>query len=100
MLPTHRLLAKAFHRVPPLSQATSTSIPAARRLSTSLRTRKWEGSKAEDHVLNEPDTHNVQHDAHKDGQKERAKGDESRGTSGQAGDSNAKAREEFPEAPE
>lgn len=94
MLPNTRLLARAFHRIP------QTTSPTTRRLSTSQPLRKWEGSKPEDHVTNEPDTHNVRHDAHGEGQEERRKGDGSRGTSEKAGDANKKAKEEFPEAPE
>lgn len=42
----------------------------------------------------------MRYDAHREGQKERQKGDGSRGTSEKAGESTKKAKEEFPEAPE
>ncbi|KUJ18401.1 uncharacterized protein LY89DRAFT_47483 [Mollisia scopiformis] len=92
MLPQTRHLARlAFPRRVP-----STTRP----LSTTSLSAKWEGSKPSDHITNENDSHNVRHDAHKEGQQERQKGDGSRGTSEQAGDANKKAKEEFPEAPD
>jgi hypothetical protein len=61
---------------------------------------KWEGRKAEENTVRETDTNNIQQDASREGKKERAEGEGSRGTSEQAGDSNKKAKEEFPEAPD
>jgi hypothetical protein len=53
---------------------------------------KWEGRKAEENTMRETDTKNMQQDASREG-KERSKGEGSRGTSEQAGDSNKKALE-------
>lgn len=95
LLPNHRLLAKAFRRA-----------PAARALSTSTRNGKWEGRQPEEHVTNEGDRHNnSQHDASREGKRDRAGGDAgtasgSRGATEKSGNSNEKARDEFPEAPE
>jgi len=88
MLPNHRLLARAFHR------------PATRKFSTSTVGRKGEGGKEKDHVTDETDSHNVQHDADREGKKERATGEGSRGATEGSGGSNQKAKEEFPEAPD
>lgn len=84
-LPSHRLLARAFHR---------------RGLSTSSTVR----SKAEDHVTREKDHHNVQHDAAREGKKERASGEGSSASSERAGrkkgeDLNRKAEKDHKEAP-
>ncbi|KAF8858944.1 hypothetical protein BDZ45DRAFT_725700 [Acephala macrosclerotiorum] len=117
ILPNIRLMARAFHRVPPSPSPSSTQLSntAIRRLSTSSPAQKWEGSKLEDHITNEKDSHNVRYDAHREGQEERSRGDRSRGdrsrgdrsrgdrsrgTSEKAGEANKKAKEEFPEAPD
>jgi hypothetical protein len=42
----------------------------------------------------------VQHDASKEGKQERAKGQGSRGTTETSGNSNKRAKDEFPEAPD
>jgi hypothetical protein len=104
MLPNHRLLTRAFHRVPvPISKATS-NAPTARRLSNSSINQKWEGSKAKDHTARETDSHNVVQDATRDGKAERAKGEGSSGTSEKAGvkgeaNLNKKAERDYKEAP-
>jgi hypothetical protein len=100
MLPNARLMARAFHRVPPTITNTSSATTAVRRLSSSSANRKWEGRQPEENTTREKDKHNVQHDASREGKQERAKGEGSRGTSEQSGDSNKKAKEEFPEAPD
>lgn len=72
-------------------------------MSTTSPVKKWEGSESKEHITNENDKHNVQHDAAKEGKQERAgegKGVGSRGTTGKAGNSNEKAKKDFPEAPE
>lgn len=92
-------MARAFHRVPP-KVSTSSTITTARRLSVSSAHRKWEGRQPEENTAREKDKQNVQHDASREGKQERAKGEGSRGTSEQAGESNRKAKEEFPEAPD
>ncbi|KAL2073418.1 hypothetical protein VTL71DRAFT_10742 [Oculimacula yallundae] len=99
MLPNTRLLARAFHRVPPTTTTTSTTT---RKLSTSPSLRKWEGRQPEESPVREKDSHNVQHDAIKEGKAERAKGKESdnRGASQQGEGSVERAKEEFPEAPD
>jgi len=94
-------MARAFHRVPPkVTTATSSTTNTARRLSISSTKKKWEGRQPEENTTREKDSHNVQHDASKEGKQERAKGDGSRGTSEASGESNKKAKEEFPEAPD
>jgi len=95
-------MARAFHRVPPQVNSSSTPSTASsiRRLSTSSSNQKWEGSKPKDHITNENDKHNVHYDANNEGKTERSKGEGSRGTSEKAGDANKKAKEEFPEAPD
>lgn len=94
MLPNIRLMARAFHWVPPV---TSSSRP----LSTTTSQQKWEGRKAEENTVREKDSHNVQHDAVKEGKEERAKGKESDSRGASEGDegSRARAKSEFPEAP-
>jgi hypothetical protein len=92
MLPNHRLLARAFHRLPS-SPAISTS--SSRRFSASATDRKWEGRKAEEHPTREKDKNNVQIDAVKEGKTERAKGEGSRGTTEGSGGSNKKAKGKF-----
>lgn len=42
----------------------------------------------------------MRYDAGKEGREERSKGEGSRGTSEKSGNSNEKAKEEFPEAPD
>ena len=54
----------------------------------------------EENTTREKDTYNLQHDANQEGKQERVKGDRSRGTSEASGESNTRAREEFPEAPD
>jgi len=94
-------MGRAFHRVPPtVITVTSTSMSTARHLSVSSIKQKWEGRQPEENPTREKDSHNVQHDASKEGKQERAKGEGSRGTSEAAGDSNKKAKQEFPEAPD
>jgi hypothetical protein len=51
-------------------------------------------------VTRERDTNNVQHGASREGKQERAKGEGSRGTTEASGESNRRAKEEFPEAPD
>lgn len=100
MLPNARLLMRAFHRVPPYSHAAP-----IRRYSPSSTNLKWEGRPAEENPSREPDTHNAQQDAVRDGKAERASGKgESSATSEKAGgaghkDLNKKAKEDHPEAP-
>jgi len=100
MLPNGRLIARVFHHVP-VNAATRTSI-SVRGLSTSASQQAWEGRKPEEQPAREADKHNVQHDASREGKKERAAppGEGSRGTQEGAGKSNEKAKEEFPEAPD
>ncbi|PVH74180.1 hypothetical protein DL98DRAFT_519487, partial [Cadophora sp. DSE1049] len=110
MLPNIRLMARAFHRVPPAITTTSSSpspstASTVRRLSTTSPSQKWEGRQPEEHATREKDSHNVQHDAVKEGKAERAdaaKGEEegkSRGTSQKDGGSAERAKRDFPEAP-
>jgi hypothetical protein len=75
----------------------------ARPLSTSSARAKWEGTRPQDSTTNEPDTHNVQHDASRGGKQERAAGQGSSGTSEKPGgagkeDLNKKAEKDHPEA--
>merc|ERR1712093_366661 len=96
-LPSIRLMARAFHRVPPsitTSQSTASTTTTIRQLSATSRTQKWEGSRPEDHTTREKDSHNVEHDAVKEG-----KG-KSRGASEGDGGSGQRAKKEFPEAPD
>merc|ERR1712093_653873 len=107
-LPSIRLMARAFHRVPPsitTSQSTASTTTTIRQLSATSRTQKWEGSQPEDHTTREKDSHNVEHDAVKEGKAERAgatkEGEvKSRGTSEGDGGSGQRAKKEFPEAPD
>lgn len=90
---------------PPLHPADyQHSVPAApaRTLTTSSRLLKWEGRQPEENTVREGDKHNVQHDASREGKAERAKPGEnaSRGTSERAGESQEKAKKEYPEAPD
>ncbi|KAH7407516.1 hypothetical protein BKA64DRAFT_705925 [Cadophora sp. MPI-SDFR-AT-0126] len=106
-LPNTRLMARAFHRVPPAittSKSTSSTSTQIRKLSTTSPSRKWEGSQPEEHATREKDSHNVQHDAVKSGKAERAgavkEGEgKSRGASQKDGGSGERAKREFPEAP-
>ncbi len=50
--------------------------------------------------MREADTHSVQQDVTRGGKQERSKGEGSRGATEKAGESNRKAKEEFPEAPD
>lgn len=112
MLPSHRLLARAFHRVPATSskEISNINFPShkalnARRLSNSSIQQKWEGSKAEEHATRETDKYNVQQDATKEGKAERASGEGSSATSEKAGmkgeqDLNKKAEKDHEEAPQ
>merc|ERR1712230_340569 len=96
-LPSIRLMARAFHRVPPsitTSQSTASTTTTIRQLSATSRTQKWEGSQPEDHTTREKDSHNVEHDAAKEGE------GKSRGTSEGDGGSGQRAKKEFPEAPD
>ncbi|KAK0107351.1 hypothetical protein ONS95_004044 [Cadophora gregata] len=98
MLPNIRLMARAFQRVSPVT-TTSTS----RQLSNTPSAQKWEGRQPEENATRQKDSHNVQHEAVKEGKAERAgvKGEEgkSRGTSQEDGGSGERAKKEFPEAP-
>jgi len=99
MLPNTRLLARAFHRIAP--------VTGERALSTSAVTRKWEGRQPEEHATRTNDGHNVQTDAVEGGKQERAKGEGSqassekdvRGRPGMDETSNEKAKKDHPEAP-
>jgi hypothetical protein len=94
MLPNAKLMARAFHRVAPVT------TNAVRSLSTTLPSKKWEGRKADEHVAREPDSHNVQVDAVKEGKQERASGEGSAAASEKDVDQkNKKAKEDHPEAP-
>ena len=99
MLPNHRLLARAFHRVPSNVTSTSTSVKQARRFSLSAAQKKWEGRKAEENTSREKDSHNVQHDAVKEGKSERASGEGSVGSTEKGGEANKKAEKDHKEAP-
>lgn len=104
MLPNHRLLARAFHRVPVTISKTTSNASTVRRLSNSSINQKWEGSKGEDHIVRETDSHNVQQDAARSGKAERALGEASSGTSEKAGmkreeNLNEKAKRDHKEAP-
>lgn len=92
-LPNHRLLARAFHRVNPTSQARNLSTTPSLSIKNDEKTNV---------ILNSKDTHNVQKDASESGLKERAKGEQSGSSAINERDeknSNAKAKEEHPEAP-
>lgn len=109
MLPNHRLLALAFHRVPSrlASSATSSSTTTTlhQSFSSSSRAEKWEGSKPSNHATNSGnDPPNVQHKAAQEGQKERAQAtgtarEGSAATSRKGGEENAQAKRDHPEAP-
>ncbi|KAG9236229.1 hypothetical protein BJ875DRAFT_457131 [Amylocarpus encephaloides] len=109
MPPKHRLLGLALRssRAAPPSPTPRSHLPQshttqANSLSTTSRKGRWDGRPASEHAAREGDTHNLQHDAVKGGKAERAKGEGSgeRATSERDGGSAAKAREEFPEAPD
>jgi hypothetical protein len=102
MLPNPRLLARAFHRVS--VQVSTQTGNRASRLSTSSAKAKWEGSKPEDNVARETDSHNIQQDATRSGKAERASGQGSSATTESASsagseDLNKKAEKDHAEAP-
>ncbi|KAH6683037.1 hypothetical protein B0J14DRAFT_466895 [Halenospora varia] len=90
-LPNHRLVC--------LSLAHSTEF-LPQPISTSSSPKTWEGRKPEDHAAREKDSHNVQHDAVKEGKSERARDEGSRGATERSEGSNEKVKKEFPEAPD
>ncbi|KAH8687599.1 hypothetical protein BGZ60DRAFT_522247 [Tricladium varicosporioides] len=80
-LPNHRLLARAFYRVP-VSRPISISSP--------LNTRELE-----DHTARE-ESHNVRHKAIKEGRSERTRDKGGRGAGLKSGVPNEKVKREFP----
>jgi hypothetical protein len=94
-------MARAFRHIPPpVTKSASFSPTKTRPFSAFSIQHKWEGRKAEENTVRETDTNNIQQDASREGKEERAEGEGSRETSEQAGDSNKKAKEEVPEAPD
>jgi len=79
----------------------SRPLHASAAFSVSKTGLKREGSKSEDHVTENNDSHNVQKDASKSGQQERAKGGSNSQAMSEAdhGNQNAKAKKDHPEAP-
>jgi hypothetical protein len=94
MISNTQLLARILHRVPPAT------VVSRKTFSSTVPSKKFDGSKPDDHVTNEKDKHNVQYDAAREGRAERASGEGSAAASEKDEDKrNKKAQQEHPGAP-
>jgi len=91
----------------PLPRRSALALPIRTFTSTTpQRTENWKGSPPKDHVTEDGDKYNVEHDGSKLGRQERAEGGTGEGTSNATSiaekdgqNSRSKTKKEHPEAP-
>jgi len=99
MFNTTRFISQNMVRT---SSPRFSNISTLRQFTTTAPTLAWEGRKPEENSSREPDSHNAQIDAVKEGKESRAKNDgkDSAATSEKDdGNMNEKAKRDHPEAP-